>query len=145
MDTPAGLPEWLTGHVKATSTNKDSITVTLCSTTGNDYLEVWYSGKLETSPGSSQPYIVDDGDATFVVCAKDPSTGELFLVFDEAKHGYASLPANQADLAALELTQMALPPVQLLLDLHAHDDDVDMTLSYIDSSGNPITFVGYAS
>lgn len=36
-------PTWLTGHVKEWA-EKRLPTVTLCSTTGNELLEVWYHG-----------------------------------------------------------------------------------------------------
>ena len=38
-------PTWLTGHVKEWA-QKRLPTVTLCSTTGNELLEVWYYGDL---------------------------------------------------------------------------------------------------
>ena len=40
-------PTWLTGHVKEWA-QKRLPTVTLCSTTGNELLEVWYYGDLLT-------------------------------------------------------------------------------------------------
>ena len=40
-------PTWLTGHVKEWAQKRLS-TVTLCSTTGNELLEVWYYGDLLT-------------------------------------------------------------------------------------------------
>ena len=43
-------PTWLTGHVKEWA-QKRLPTVTLCSTTGNELLEVWYYGDLLTLTG----------------------------------------------------------------------------------------------
>lgn len=43
-------PTWLTGHVKEWAQKRLS-TVTLCSTTGNELLEVWYYGDLLTVKG----------------------------------------------------------------------------------------------
>ena len=40
-------PTWLTNHVKEWE-KKRLTTVTLCSTTGNELLEVWYYGDLLT-------------------------------------------------------------------------------------------------
>ena len=40
-------PTWLTGHVKEWA-EKRLPTVTLCSTAGNELLEVWYYGDLLT-------------------------------------------------------------------------------------------------
>ena len=51
-------PTWLTGHVKEWAQKRLS-TVTLCSTTGNELLEVWYYGDLLTVKGDPQSYIVD--------------------------------------------------------------------------------------
>ena len=50
-------PTWLTGHVKEWA-QKRLPTVTLCSTTGNELLEVWYYGDLLTLNEEPQPYIV---------------------------------------------------------------------------------------
>ena len=53
-------PTWLTGHVKEWA-EKRLPTVTLCSTTGNELLEVWYYGglfgnhQLKTHVSSSCP------------------------------------------------------------------------------------------
>ena len=48
-------PTWLTGHVKEWA-EKRLPTVTLCSTTGNELLEVWYYGDLLTVKGEPQSY-----------------------------------------------------------------------------------------
>ena len=50
-------PTWLTGHVKEWA-QKRLPTVTLCSTTGNELLEVWYYGDLLTLNEEPQLYIV---------------------------------------------------------------------------------------
>ncbi|MFR5566974.1 MAG: hypothetical protein ACLTK5_12890 [Clostridium sp.] len=55
-------PTWLIGHVKEWA-EKRLPTVTLCSTTGNELLEVWYYGDLLTAKGEPQSYIVDGDDA----------------------------------------------------------------------------------
>ena len=55
-------PTWLTGHVKKWAQKRLS-TVTLCSTTGNELLEVWYYGDLLTVKGEPQFYIIDSDEA----------------------------------------------------------------------------------
>ena len=55
-------PTWLTGHVKKWAQKRLS-TVTLCSTTGNELLEVWYYGDLLTVKGEPQSYIIDSDEA----------------------------------------------------------------------------------
>ena len=54
-------PTWLTGHVKEWA-EKRLPTVTLCSTAGNELLEVWYYGDLLTVKGEPQSYIVDSDE-----------------------------------------------------------------------------------
>ena len=49
-------------------------TMTLCSSTGHELLEVWYYGDLRTVKGEPQPYIVDGGEAPGLVAARDPAT-----------------------------------------------------------------------
>ena len=44
---PEKYPTWLEGHVKEW-TEKRLPTVTLCSSTGKELLEVWYCGDLLT-------------------------------------------------------------------------------------------------
>lgn len=49
-------PTWLIGHVKEWA-EKRLPTVTLCSTTGNELLEVWYYGDLLTAKESPNPIL----------------------------------------------------------------------------------------
>ena len=55
------IPTWLEGHVKERK-QKRLPTVTLCSSAGNELLEVWYYGDLLTVKGESQFYIIDRGE-----------------------------------------------------------------------------------
>ena len=80
-------PTWLIGHVKEWA-QKRLPTVTLCSTTGSELLEVWYYGDLRTVTGEPQPYIVDGDEAPGLVAARDPESGEEFVIFDGGQHGY---------------------------------------------------------
>ena len=52
------IPTWLEGHVKERK-QKRLPTVTLCSSAGNELLEVWYYGELLTVKGESQSYIIE--------------------------------------------------------------------------------------
>lgn len=85
-------PTWLTGHVKEWA-EKRLPTVTLCSTAGNELLEVWYYGDLLTVKGEPQSYIVDSDEAPGLVAARDPESGEEFVIFDGGRHGYDHLSA----------------------------------------------------
>ena len=82
-------PTWLEGHVKGWA-QKRLPTVTLCSTAGHELLEVWYYGDLRTVTGEPQPYIVDGDEAPGLVAARDPASGEEFVIFDGGRHGYWS-------------------------------------------------------
>ncbi len=76
--TAEKYPTWLEGHVKEWERKRLS-TVTLCSTTGNDQLEVWYYGDLLTVKGEPQPYIMNGDEVPGLVVARDPENGEEFV------------------------------------------------------------------
>ena len=78
-------------------------TVTLCSTTGNELLEVWYYGDLLTVKGEPQSYIVDGDAAPGLVAARDPESGEEFVIFDGGRHGYDKRYEIPASKLVLEL------------------------------------------
>lgn len=78
-------PTWLIGHVKEWA-EKRLPTVILCSTTGNELLEVWYYGDLLTVKGEPQSYIIDSDEAPGLVTARDPESGEEFVIFDGGRH-----------------------------------------------------------
>ena len=86
-------PTWLIGHVKEWA-EKRLPTVILCSTTGNELLEVWYYGDLLTVKGEPQSYIIDSDEAPGLVTARDPESGEEFVIFDGGRHGYDSSAMN---------------------------------------------------
>ena len=75
---PEKYPTWLEGHVKEW-TEKRLPTVTLCSSTGKELLEVWYCGDLLTVKGEPQSYIVDGDEVPGLVAARDPERGEEFV------------------------------------------------------------------
>lgn len=111
-------PTWLEGHIKASLEKKS--TITLCSSTGNEWLEVWYYGELFTITGEAQPYIVDSDEAPALVVAHDRDTGENFVIFDGGRHGYDNMFCDEHDLVALEnrsLKPYEMPVSKLLLTL----------------------------
>lgn len=83
-------PTWLTNHVKEWA-KKRLTTVTLCSTSGNEWLEVWYYGDLLTINGEPQLYIVPSYFAPELVIARDPESKEEFIIFDGGRHGYDNM------------------------------------------------------
>ena len=112
-------PTWLTNHVKEWA-KKRLITVTLCSTSGNEWLEVWYYGDLLTINGEPQLYIVPSYFAPELVTARDPENGEEFVVFDGGRHGYDNMFCDEHDLDELErrtLKRYEIPASKLILEL----------------------------
>lgn len=112
-------PTWLEGHVKEW-TQKRLLTVTLCSTTGNELLEIWYYGDLLTINKEPQLYIVPSYFAPELVMARDPGSGDEFVVFDGGRHGYDNMFCYERDSDALEkrsLKRYEIPASKLLLEL----------------------------
>ena len=112
-------PTWLTGHVKEWA-QKRLPTVTLCSTTGNELLEVWYYGDLLTLSEEPQLYIVPSYFAPELVTARDPESGEEFVIFDGGRHGYDNMFCDEQDPSELEhrtLKRYEIPASKLVLEL----------------------------
>ena len=112
-------PSWLEGHIKEWK-QKRLTTVTLCSTSGNERLEVWYYGDLLTINGEPQLYIVPSYFAPELVTARDPESGEEFVVFDGGRHGYDNMFCGEHDLDELErrtLKRYEIPASKLILEL----------------------------
>ena len=112
-------PTWLTGHVKEWA-QKRLPTVTLCSTTGNELLEVWYYGDLLTLNEEPQLYIVPSYFAPELVTARDPESGEEFVIFDGGRHGYDNMFCEEHDPAELKnrpLKRYEIPASKLVLEL----------------------------
>lgn len=122
-------PTWLTGHVKEW-TEKRLPTVTLCSSTGNELLEVWYYGDLLTVKGETQSYLVDSDVAPGLVTARDPESGEEFVIFDGGRHGYDNMFCDEHDLEALEhrpLKRYPIPASKLVLELSGRNRPLSLS------------------
>ena len=107
-------PTWLIGHVKEWA-EKRLPTVILCSTTGNELLEVWYYGDLLTVKGEPQSYIIDSDEAPGLVTARDPESGEEFVIFDGGR-----MFCDEHDPSELEhrpLKRYEIPASKLVLEL----------------------------
>ena len=116
---PEKYPTWLEGHVKEW-TEKRLPTVTLCSSTGKELLEVWYCGDLLTVKGEPQSYIVDGDEVPGLVAARDPESGEEFVIFDGGRHGYDNLFCDVHDPSKLEhrpLKRYGIPASKLVVEL----------------------------
>ena len=111
-------PTWLEGHIKDSLEKKS--TITLCSSTGNEWLEVWYYGELFIITGEAQPYIVDSDEVPALVVARDRVSGESFVIFDGGRHGYDNMFCDEYDRVALEnrpLKRYEMPASKLLVAL----------------------------
>ena len=97
---PEKYPTWLEGHVKEW-TEKRLPTVTLCSSTGKELLEVWYCGDLLTVKGEPQSYIVDGDEVPGLVAARDPESGEEFVIFDGGRMPWEQVRRDGIDYIAL--------------------------------------------
>lgn len=125
-------PSWLEGHIKEWK-QKRLTTVTLCSTSGNEWLEVWYYGDLLTINGEPQLYIVPSYFAPELVAARDPESGEEFVVFDGGRHGYDNMfcdEHNPAQLAHRPLQRYEIPASELVLELGYNIDYEDEKESF---------------
>ena len=132
------IPTYLENHVK-TYQEEDWVQLTLCSSTGNDRLEVWYYGELREIEGEKMPYIVETDQAPELIVAKDPETGEEFLIHDGARYGYDNLFCETYDADAVRLRTLRrypIPPAELQLSLTYSIDYEDEIEDYeIDDEG----------
>lgn len=131
-------PTWLTNHVKEWA-KKRLTTVTLCSTTGNELLEVWYYGDLLTINGEPQLYIVPSYFAPEFVAAHDPESGEEFVIFDGGRHGYDNMFCDEHDTDELErrtLKRYEIPASKLVLELgYSIDYEDEKEIFDVDKDG----------
>lgn len=139
MDAERKYPTWLEGRIKDWA-EKRLTTMTLCSQTGGELLEVWYYGELMRVEGEAQPFIADTEEAPGMVFARDARSGEEFLVFDGAKHGYDAMFCDEYDaeaLASRTLKKYGIPPSKLILELGYSIDYEDEKETFdIDGEGN---------
>ena len=116
--------------------------MTLCSTTGNELLEVWYYGDLLTVKGEPQSYIVDGSPAPGLVAARDPESDEEFVIFDGGRHGYDNMFCDEHDPSELEhrpLKRYEIPASKLVLELGYSIDYRTETDTWTDEDGTTHT------
>ncbi|MDR1794740.1 MAG: hypothetical protein LBR25_05040 [Erysipelotrichaceae bacterium] len=111
------VPTWLKNNVKDLTIVRETCTeMTICSSTGNDLLEVWYFGDFYDF-GQYQ-LIVNSYEGPCLIIAKDPETKEEILIFDNAKHGYDNLFCVNHDNGKIEtrpLKKLDIPPSKLVV------------------------------
>lgn len=131
-------PSWLEGHIKEWK-QKHLTTVTLCSTSGNERLEVWYYGDLLTINGEPQLYIVPSYFAPELVTARDPESGEEFVIFDGGRHGYDNMFCDEHDTDELErrtLKRYEIHASKLVLELgYSIDYEDEKEIFDVDKDG----------
>ena len=106
----------------------DAEAPSLCSTTGDELLEVWYYGSLLKAKGEPQFYIIDSDVAPGIIVARDPNRGEEFVIFDGGRHGYNNMFCDEHEAAELEnrpLKQYEIPASKLVLELGYNIDYED--------------------
>lgn len=111
------IPTYLSNNVKDCKQG-GHMHYTICSSKGNELLEVWYYGDLKKI--SSETYIVDTNNKPTKVVAKCPETGEEILIYDGAKHGYDNMFCNEYTLEQVEsrpLKRYDILPSKLTLTL----------------------------
>ena len=86
------IPYYLKEHLTKIKEKQEQTTGILTSSTGNTELEIYYYGELVKI--GRTPYVCD-GELPCLIVAKDPKTGEEFVVFDGAKHGYDAMFCNE--------------------------------------------------
>ncbi len=134
---------WLEGHVKERK-QKRLLTVTLCSSARNELLEVWYYGDLITVKGESQSYIIDRGEVPGLVAARDPESGEEFVIFDGGQHGYDNMFCDEHDPAQLAhrpLQRYEIPASKLVLELGYNIDYEDEKEDFEVDEANTVELV----
>ena len=81
---------------------------------------LWYYGDLLTVKGEPQSYIIDSDEAPGLVTARDPESGEEFVIFDGGRHGYDNMFCDEHDPSELEhrpLKRYEIPASKLVLEL----------------------------
>ena len=109
------IPSWLKNNVKNYEEN-EYVEMTICSSTGNELLEIWYYGDWF----EEYKLIVDTEKASSLFVAKDPSTNEEILIFDHAKHGYDSMFCDtfeEENLRNRTLQKLEIPLSKIFLRL----------------------------
>ena len=83
--------------------------------------------------GESQSYIIDRGETPGLVAARDPESGEEFVIFDGGQHGYDNMfcdEHNPDQLAHRPLQRYEIPASKLVLELGYNIDYEDEKESF---------------
>lgn len=87
------------GHTADVIEKKDKTEVVLCSLNGSQKLDLYCYAEIESKNG--KPFLYT-AELPILVEARDAITGETFIVFDQAIHGYDAIVCG--DFADTDLT-----------------------------------------
>ena len=93
MSNDCRIPSYLKRYLKGVDFADEILEATLVSSTGNSNLEIYYYGEGVDDDG----YILAGSyyPSRMLIVARDPETGEEFVVFDAEKHGYDAMLCNE--------------------------------------------------
>ena len=81
--------------------------------------------------GESQSYIIDRGETPGLVAARDPESGEEFVIFDGGQHGYDNMFCDDpSELEHRPLKRYEIPASKLVLELGYNIDYEDEKESF---------------
>ena len=86
----------------------------------DNYWSLWMTGESDIDAGEPQSYIVDGDEVPGLVAARDPESGEEFVIFDGGRHGYDNMFCDEYNPAELEdrpLKRYEIPASKLVLAL----------------------------
>ena len=111
------IPSYLAKNIKDYREGDYAI-MTICSTAGNEKLEIWYYG--EWLKVGKVELLVDTEQAPVLIVAKDPLNGEEIMIFDGAKYGYDNMfcdSYSQEQISSRVLSKLDISPSKLILSL----------------------------
>ena len=138
------IPSYLKDYVKEIKQNGVLVDMTICSSKGNELLDVWYYGELFEVTGENQPYIGNTENTPEKIVVKDTTSGEEILIFDGAKHGYDNLFCEEYDLESIKnrpLKKYNIPTSKLILRLAYNINYEDEKEEYEIDDNNNVTLI----
>jgi len=142
MESKMKYPTYLQDHIKDLK-DKFLSTMTLCSSSGDENLEIYYYGELVSVKGEKQKYITS-GDKPMKVVAKFKE--EEFVIFDAALYGYDNMFCNTYTKEQIEnrpLKKLNIQAEKFILELgYSIDYDDETELYEYDEQKNVVLIDG---
>lgn len=137
-------PTYLQNHIKDLK-DKYLSTMTLCSSNGDEKLEIYYYGELVSVKGESQKYISSTDKPMKIVARCDD---EEFVVFDGSLHGYDNMFCNTYEKEQIEdrpLKKLDIQAEKFVLELgYSIDYDDELEQYEYDEQKNIVLIDGRA-